>query len=55
MLTKTGQAALSDIQSRQRVWADKIGKEIGQVELEQAQELLARIAGAVADTPTRAF
>lgn len=46
-LTESGQAALQEIQARQRVWADELGEAIGEAELEQAQKLLARVAEAV--------
>ncbi len=46
-LTAAGRAALAEIQMRQRVWANALGEEIGEAELEQAQGLLARIAEAV--------
>lgn len=48
VLTEAGQAALKQIQARQRIWANALGEEIGQADLEQARELLARISEKVA-------
>jgi DNA-binding MarR family transcriptional regulator len=41
-LTPRGRAALRDIQTRQRTWADALGKEIGEQDLRRASVVLDR-------------
>lgn len=52
VLTAAGRAALAEIQTRQRVWADALGAEIGEEDLRRGLELLHKVAGALKKTPT---
>jgi DNA-binding MarR family transcriptional regulator len=47
-LTGTGRDALSTIQAAQRVWADEVGRAIGERRLRQASEVLDRALGTLA-------
>ena len=42
-LTPAGRGALKKIQAAQRPWADSLGAKIGEVELRQANDILARV------------
>ena len=50
-LTKAGQAALQEIQVRQRVWADALGAAIGEDELRRALEILREVDDALSEKP----
>lgn len=47
-LTPEGRTALAAIQATQRVWADRLGGEIGEADLRQASAILARVLRVVA-------
>lgn len=53
-LTGSGRAALRRIQAAQRVWADRLGAELGERHLRQAGEVLARALTQVASGRHRA-
>jgi DNA-binding MarR family transcriptional regulator len=52
-MTPSGRAALTAIQSRQRGWADAIGAELGEAQLNRLTALLDKVLGAVARHPVR--
>jgi DNA-binding MarR family transcriptional regulator len=52
-MTPRGRAALTDIQSRQRGWADAIGAELGEAQLKRLTALLDQVVAAVARHPVR--
>lgn len=54
ILSDTGHAALREIQTRQRAWANALGAEIGEAELAQTLALLERMMERVVDSSARA-
>ena len=54
ILSDTGRAALREIQTRQRAWANALGAEIGEAELAQTLALLERMMERVVDSSARA-
>jgi DNA-binding MarR family transcriptional regulator len=46
-LTPRGQRALSTIQAAQRVWANKVGAEVGETDLRQTSRVVDRLAKAM--------
>jgi len=48
-LTPQGRSALRTIQAAQRVWADRLGAELGEAELQQASAVLDRVLQALGE------
>lgn len=51
-LTSKGRMVLTEIQARQRAWADALGANIGETDLQQASEIIGRTLAVVEDMNT---
>lgn len=50
-ITSRGRRTLRTIQLAQRAWADAVGRDVGEADLNQLSRIVARLAGALATHP----